>query len=365
MAGPIGTIAIEVLDTVYKNGLFKGVSQGHILGTHFYADLGWTYKLHALGMEPEKESHVRNCIWVQALLSMSLPTICSERAITVAKRDEETAHVKGAETTKTLRSRVLVHHLTLVKAMPEDLSNKQLPFISEETERVGMSSILSICLTEATGIVIMTCVAVIMRSIWSILFILPLVLRLLSALFALNREAVADIPDTANAESPRDWEIHCPAVEGMFMLISGAPTVVNQFFRHYGHPVRNRFREVVQLTLIVLFATYFPVVLLCQVVLMPTVIQYIWTAWQVWIVLVMLLDRYTQKDVWRTATDARIALAFSRGQQHLDNENRCNNVTILFGQRRQGHAVVMATLSTTVVDSYGTGQKVLKSLVRK
>lgn len=364
MGGPIGVTAIEVLDTVYKNGLLKGATQGHILGTHFYPDLGWTYKLHALGKEPERESQVRTCIWIHALLSLPLPAARGERAVTAAQEDEETAQVKTKETVKPVRSRQSVNHLTLAKATPEDLSNKQFPFISEEA-RAGMSSMLGICLTEATGTVIMICIAVIMRSIWSIIFIIPLVLRLLSAIFAVERETLADIPDTANIETHRDWEINCPAVEGMFILISGPPTVVNQFFRHYGHPIRNRFREVVQLILVILFATYFPVVLLCQVVSMPAVIQYVWTAWQVWIVLVMHLDRYTQKGVWRATTDAQIALTFSRGQEHLDDGNCCNDFTILFGQQRKGSAVVKATLSTTVVDSYGSGQKTLKSLIRK
>ncbi|OHE99424.1 hypothetical protein CORC01_05224 [Colletotrichum orchidophilum] len=362
MAGPIGSVALDVIDTSYKNGLFSGAVQGHMLGTHFYRDLEWTYILHTRGGEPERESQIRNCLWVQALLNMPLPAI--KEPIVRNRNDAEHGKVALVEMIKPVRARVAVSHLVLSKATEEDLSNSRVPFISEEIKHVDLLCLVEIILTECVGIGIMICVAAITGSLWSIIFIIPLVLRLIGTLFALEREGLNTFPDTVNDEQTRDWEINCPAIEGKFMLITGPPTIVNQFFRHYGHPVRNRFREVIQLAVVIAFGTYFPVGLLCQVTWMPVFVQYIWTVWQIWQVLVMHFDRYTQRGMSRTTTDAAIAAKLYKNFQPGEAD-RVFRSTILFGQRRNGPAVVKASLSLTVADSYADGKKVLKSAVRK
>lgn len=358
MAGPIGSIALDAIDTAYKFGLFNGAVQGHMLGTHFYQDIGWTYTLHQLGKEPQRESQIRNCIWVQALLSMPLPSITQEGSAS----DAENGSVAAKGLAKPVRSRVAVNHLMLAKATPEDLANRELPFIVEETRHVGLKTWIGILLTESTGIGIMICVAVIKRSLWSIIFIIPLILRLASAFFALHREGITDIPDTVASEQSRDWEIQVPAIEGKFILISGPPTIANQFFRHYGHPVRSRYREVIQLFLTVAFATYFPVGVLCQVTWMPMTIQYIWTIWQVWMVIGMHFDRYTQKGLYRSTTDATLGRAFTKNND-MGNSDQVIRSTILFGQHRKGSNVVKATLDRSVANSFGDGKKMIKALV--
>ncbi|WYZ35491.1 hypothetical protein EsH8_X_000138 [Colletotrichum jinshuiense] len=364
MAGPIGSIALEVIDTADQNGLLSGAVQGHMLGTHFYRDIGWTYILHALGDEPERESQIRNCLWVQALLSLPLPTMKDSPILGQQTNKAEGGKPAPVETKKPVRARVAVSHLILSKATEEDLCDAQIPFVSEEIKRVNLRCLIEIVLTESTGIGIMICVAVITGSLWCLLFIMPLILRLVAAFFALEREGLNDFPDSVNNEKSRDWEINCPAIEGKFMLISGPPTIVNQFFRHYGHPVRNRFRERVQLALVIAYGTYFPVGLLCQVTWMPIFVQYIWTVWQVWMVLAMHFDRYTQRGPRRTTTDAAIAAAL-RAKSQPGDVDRVYRSTILFGQRRSGSAVVKATLNLSVADSYADGKKVLKNLLRK
>lgn len=359
MSGPIGSIALEAIDTAYKNGLFNGAVQGHMLGTHFYQDIGWTYTLHAYGKDGERESQIRNCLWVQALLSIPLPSLTYGEQ---AALDAERGKVDSKDAKKPVRSRVAVNHLMLAKATKEDLANKEIPFIQEEAKHLSWKSWIGIVLTESTGLGVMICVAIIKRSLWSIIFVIPLVIRLLSALFALEREGINDMPDSVNQEQSRDWEIHVPAIEGKFILISGPPTIANQFFRHYGHPVRSRYREVIQLALTIASATYFPVGVLCQVTWMPITIQYVWTIWQVWMVIGMHFDRYTQKGTHRATTDAAIARKLSKGKR-LENSNHVMRSTILFGQHRRGDNVVKATLDLSVADSFGDGKKMIKGLV--
>ncbi|KAK1656417.1 hypothetical protein BDP81DRAFT_477770 [Colletotrichum phormii] len=351
MAGPTGSIALDVIDTAYKNGLFNGAVQGHMLGTHFYRDLEWTYILHARGGESERDRKF------ETAFGSRQPPIRQPN-------DTESGKVPLEEKTKPVRARVAVSHIVLSKATEEDLRSPKVPFVSEEIKHVDLLCLVEIILTECVGIGIMICVAAITGSLWSIIFIIPLVLRFISTLFALEREGLTPFPDTVDEEQTRDWEVNCPSIEGKFMLITGPPSIVNQFFQHYGHPVQNRFREVIQLAVVIAFGTYFPVGLLCQVTWMPVFVQYIWTVWQVWQVLAMHFDRYTQRGTSRTTTDAAIAAKLFKNFQTSDSD-RVFGSTILFGQGRNGPAVVKAILSLTVADSYADGKKVLKSAVRK
>jgi hypothetical protein len=365
MAGPLSPTALEVIDAAFRHGLFNGEEQGHMLGTAFYQDMEWTYTMHAFGDEPERESQIRNCLWVRALLNLSLPTP-DRRSKQSTSGNVENGHgsARIREKKKPVRARVAVNHLTLTKATPEDLSSSQLPFVSERAGNVCLDSLLAIFLTELSSIGVAVGVAVILRTLWALLFVIPLVMHLLSAILALHREPLADLPDSVNNEQHRDFEIQCPSLEGKFILISGPPSIVGQFFRHYGHPVRNRFREIAQLVLVVALGTFFPVSLLCQVMWMPLNIQYVWTVWQVYIVIVMHLDRYTQRGAWSSTTESRIAQLFT-GKSRTEYEDPCSEHSILFGQKRNRPGVVKATLVTTIVESYKEGKDCMKSLVHR
>ncbi|KFH46882.1 hypothetical protein ACRE_021910 [Hapsidospora chrysogenum ATCC 11550] len=364
MAGPVTPVALEVIDGAYRNGLFAGAVQGHMLGTAFYRDLETTYTLHAKAGEPERESQVRNCLWVQALLKMPLPELpsSSSRRSSGDDSNEEGRPSDKSAMSQPVRSRVAVNHLVITKASAADIADPELPFVGEKVGHIGLSSLLAICLTEISGIGVTIGVAVILRSLWSIVFIVPLVIRLLSALLAVHREGVSDLSDVPDDEPHRDWEVQVPAIDGKFVLISGPPSVVNQFFRHYGHPVRNRFREVAQIILVVAFGTYFPVILLCQVLWMPGVIQYVFTIWQVFIIIMMHMDRFSQRGTWRSTTEARIGRVFATTRT-LDFYNKCSETSLLFGQNRKGPGVVKATLNTTLASSYGEGKKCMRSIV--
>ncbi|KAI8710872.1 hypothetical protein NCS52_01530000 [Fusarium sp. LHS14.1] len=365
MAGPLSPTALEVIDTAFCHGLFNGVQQGHMLGSAFYQDMGWTYTMHALGDEPERESQIRNCLWVRAMLSLPLPTPdrrSEQSASGNVEKGHSIARIRGKN--KLIRARVAVNHLTLTKATPEDISSSQLPFVSERVTNICLRSLLAICLTELAGIGVAVGVTVILRTLWAVLFVVPLVMHLISAILAVRREPLSDLPDSVNNEQYRDFEIQCPSLEEGFMLITGPPSVVVQFFRHYGHPVRDRFREIAQLVLIVAFGTFFPATLLCQVLWMPLTIQYIWTMWQVYIVIAMHFDRYTQRGTWSSNTESRIAQLLAQ-KTRTEHEDHCKENSILFGQERNGPGVVKATLVTTIVDSYKEGKHCMKNLIHR
>ena len=60
-----------------------------------------------------------------------------------------------------------------------------------------------------------------------------------------------------------------------FLVVEGKESVVLQFFRHYGHPIRNRARELIQISIVVAFGLVFPIGLMCSLIWMPVVLQYV------------------------------------------------------------------------------------------
>ncbi|GJN75995.1 hypothetical protein PLIIFM63780_002130 [Purpureocillium lilacinum] len=363
MAGPLSPAALGVMDTVYRYGLLGGTAQGHMLGTAFYRDLGMSYTMHARGAELERVSQVRNCIWVQALLKMPIPDLQRPRQDKAAEEGRPLEQAGGTGK-QPVRARVTVDHLVLAKATAADIANRGFPVVREGMNSIGLETVLAMCLAEFSGIGVMIGVTVILRSLWAILFVMPLVMRILGALLAMHREGLDDLSEAPDDEAHRDWEVQCPATEGKFILISGPPSVVNQFFRHYGHPIRSQAREKAQLVLIVAFGILFPASLLCQVLWMPRTIQLVWTVWQIWLVIAMHLDRYSQKGMWRSTADASIGRAFSQART-VDVDNNCAETSILFCQRLNKPGAVKATLNTTLASSYGEGKKCMKSLVQR
>ena len=186
MAGPISPAALEVMDAVYRYGLLSGAVQGHMLGTAFYRDLGMSYTMHALGAEPERVSQVRNCIWVQALLKMPIPDLQRPRQDKAAEEGRPLEQA-GSTGRQPVRARITVDHLVLAKATAADIANGGLPVVREGIGSIGLETMLAICLAELSGIGVMVGVAVILRSPWAILFVMPLVMRILGALLAVHR----------------------------------------------------------------------------------------------------------------------------------------------------------------------------------
>ncbi|KAK1241137.1 hypothetical protein MKX08_001111 [Trichoderma sp. CBMAI-0020] len=143
---------------------------------------------------------------------------------------------------------------------------------------------------------------------------------------------------------------------GNFMLLTGPKSVAEQFFVHYGHPVRNRFRETVQMAAIVLFGSLFPVGLLLSVTWMPSEIQEVWLCCLKYSAIVMSFLRYSRHDS-ATSTEAMIAEHFSK----QGNEN----TAILFGLNRDGSETMKVSFAPTYHNRFLEGQARMDELLRR
>ncbi|KAJ9653652.1 hypothetical protein H2198_007203 [Neophaeococcomyces mojaviensis] len=354
MGGPLHKAALQCLDTAFTYGLFKGPQQGHMLGTSFFSQKSWTYTMHA--NDGAIESHtepVRNSLWTGALSQMAIPVL-----ETSPLRNSDASAEKRMTPVAPFRAKVAVSHLTLTSAtLPERQS--KMPLVSEAVDTPSLRIILGLFTTEATAICLSIALALSRRTLWSLFFLAPLFLRLLSALFSVHREPLVPHDSTViKDERWQDFEIHCPSSEGSFMLITGPPSVVLQFFRHYGHPVRNRFRELLQLCIVVMYGCYFPIGLLCSVCWMPIDIQYAWLSYQIYVVLSMHLIRYTHSGSW-ASTQARIVQAFTTTSNGNDERS------ILFGQNREDAGLVKATLKIMYKNRYGEGKECMEQLLSR
>ena len=351
MGGPLHKAALNVLDVCFEHGLFKGPYQGHMLGTVFFRHQDWTYTMHGDGQRSESHTEpLRNCIWTTALSHLPIPLLDTPSRF-MSEKDAEKADVKPEPN----RARFAVNHLTISKATPQDKASK-IAFVSEGVSTPSYCVILALFSTELTGIFAAIGVSLVFRSPWAVLWVIPLFLRLVSALLAVPRQPlISQGSSTATDDPVQNFELHCPLSRGNFILITGPPTMVLQFFRHYGHPIRNRFRELAQLTIVVLYASLFPVSLLCSVIWMPMSIQYAWVCHQIYVVLAMHLARYSD-GVW-AATEARIA-------QELREKSRPDGVRqILFGHERHGEGTIKISLVVTCKNRYKEGMDCIKELL--
>jgi hypothetical protein len=366
MGGPLHTVCLEVLDIIFDHGIFKGGRLGHMLGTSFYPSLDWTYTMWDASGQEIKTKEVANALWVRALSRIPIPTklLDSKQSSTGSLEEGPSTDEKVASTEKDsvrVRSMFSVSRLTFAKATDAD-KESGLPFVSEEIKTPTLRTFVGIFTAETTGILVAVGFLALRKELWAIWWLVPLFLRLLSALSALDREGVK-IEDNLG-HSLYDFEIHCPNSSGHFMLFTGPPSVVRQFFVHYGHPMRNRFREMVQLVIIVLFGAIFPFGLFCSVIWMPLTMQYTWLCYQMYVVLTMLVTRYFY-SVNGTSTEAGIAEQLSR---HLSVENRNDaeeEAAILFGQKRNASTTIKASLLVTYHDHYKDGEKHLNTLLHR
>ena len=344
MGGPLQKAALQTLDVLFSHSLLKGPQQGHMLGTAFFRDEGWQYTLH--GPNGHREE-LRNCVWVRALRHLEIPML----DMTATPPNMQTAE-KGNIKNEKYRAKVSVAHLTITPARDTD-RKPAIPCLSEDTGIPGLRVFMAIVATELTGILTAVGIAWLLQSWWSFLWIVPLVLRLLSAACALNREPLISPSSSAASDPLQDFEIHCPSLTGSFMLITGPPTLVLQFFRHYGHPVRNRARELVQILVIILYGSLFPVGLLCSVLWMPVTIQYVWLCYQIYAVLAMYVARYTSSDIW-ASTEESIARALSSDS---------GPTYMLFGREEGSAGNFKVRLNVTYHHRYQTGKEHMERLL--
>lgn len=352
MGGPIHKAALEIYDTLHAHGLFLGRQRGHMLGTAFFNDIGWSYTLRGPGKDASAKD-CRNCLWALALGLLRVPDFHSNRQESSSGQQE-----KGLVRKNTIRSRTCVHHLTFYPATVED-KNSKLPFVKEHTRVPGLSVFLTIILGELSAIIVAVVLIAVWRTPWAALWLAPLALRLLSAIFTLHREPLVPITEAMAKEEHQDFEINCPQTSGSFMVFTGPPSIVLQFMRHYGHPIRHRSQEILQMAIIVLLGSIFPLGLITSTLLMSRNLQYVWLGYQIYLVAALHFARYSP-FVKNVSTQAAIADAFDRRGSDLSRGQ-----SILFGQKRHGLGTIRVELVVTYHERYQEGKNAAERLLTK
>lgn len=342
MGGPMHKAALNTLDKFHQSGLFKGRNLGNMLGTAFFHDTGLKYKMHDLPSGSTGKEYVRNGLWVQAIA----------RVAVAAEGQKLQNPESGMQPPKLVRARSVVNFLEL-SYLDGNLDPEKA--VKHDTGSTSYRTLLAIVWSEITGLVVGGSVVGYWRSYFSLLWFLPLALKLLSAIFTIQREPLLPKPSAkeTSMEEVKHFEVNTHG-HG-FLVVQGKESVVLQFFRHYGHPIRNRTREITQIAIVVAFGLTFPIGLMCSIIWMPIGLQYVWLGYQLYATLAMYVYRFTRAHQW-TRTEARLAQKFTKG----NSEER---VAYL---QDDGGKIVVGKLTRIYVGNYGEGQKVLKDyLARK
>ncbi|KAL8791212.1 MAG: hypothetical protein Q9213_000169 [Squamulea squamosa] len=341
MGGPMHKAALTTLDQFHQNGLFRGRNLGNMLGTAFFHDTKQAYRMHDPPPPSTGEELVRNGLWVQAI-----------RRIPIVARNQEDNNVEsGLKPRKLLRARSVVNFLELSYAHGEADPMKT---VKHDLGSLTFRTFLAIVWSEITGIAMGVFVLAYWQSYFAFIWFLPLTLRLLSAFTTIQREGLLSPPlaKEADMEVMRRFEVN--TYGHGFLLIEGKESAVLQFFRHYGHPIRNRARELLQMAIIVALGLVFPIGLMSSLIWMPVGLQYLWLGYQLYATMAMYTYRFTREHQQATS-ESRLAQKFAEGK----DEER-----VAYLQDEDGNTM-KGKLTQIYVDNYGEGLKVLQDYLAK
>ncbi|KAF8850632.1 hypothetical protein BDZ45DRAFT_602568 [Acephala macrosclerotiorum] len=344
MGGPLHKAALTTLDKIHSNGLLKGRNQGHMLGSPFYHDTRAEYTVYDCADTRNQEKElVRNGFWTRVFANLPIPQYDPE--------DENYGNENASKRSTgqhTLKSRAIhrVSHLRLSVPTTKPPSSQ---VINGGEGPTLARTYFALIVTETTGVAVACTVAAIWRSWFMVLWLVPLILKLASAFFAVERQPLeipTSTPQPKSLVPPRRMRFDIHGLPHGFLIIEGYENLVVQFFRHYGHPVRNRFREWAQIIIIILFGLVFPVGLLCSLLWMPLGIQYIWMGYQLYATCTMHIYRLAGGQTWAT-TEEQIANFFATAAV----KGRPQTV-FLAGK----HGVLKAELEVTYHNRYRDGK---------
>ncbi|KAH6610504.1 hypothetical protein Trco_000524 [Trichoderma cornu-damae] len=348
MAGPLHGAALETLDRFRENGLYLGMRRGDMLGTPFFHDTEIKYcHLRRMDIEKEEAKEARNGFWVQVLREVK----CRNRAArlpTLHRADPPTNEIPP------YRAMQLVHHLKLHYATDAKRAGQDAVRITET--RVTWRTVLGTVLSEGSSIAIAITAAAAkpFRTYWVTGYLLvPLALKLAAIFVAVRRGSILD--DTEHTEGRPESEDELYEIDDPthgYAIIQGPPSVVLQFFRHYGHPKRDggtagrrdRAREVLSMALIYLFTLYFPAGLIGSL-WMSNNTQLLWLSFQVYTILAMHVVRIVGWDNCGR-TEARVA-------RHLERKKR------VWLQRSDGVGIVAELETTDVANMRGAYEELV------
>lgn len=342
MGGPLHKAALQTLDRFNENGLLEGKSLGRMLGTAFFHDSENEYTVYEEGAPPEQE-YVRNGLWVRAINKMP---------VLLANAPKKWKHEDGVPLLKKVRQKTTVSCLTLSRVDSRTTGTT----IDHDSTAPRLSTYAAIILTEATGIATAAVVMAIWRSWFMVLWLFPLILKLVSTAFTLDREPLLSPLERKGADMHKEKQNGGPSIAKYniansgkgFLVIEGESSLVLQFFRHYGHPIRSWARECLQIAIVVAFVLIFPIGLLCSIVWMPVGLQYLWLCYQLFTIIAMHVYRYGNGHHWAT-TEEMIC------QHFLEAETRQDDPQLIFSSGSK-ESSLCARLVRTAHDSYGDGR---------
>lgn len=337
MGGPLHKAALTTLDRFQHSGLFKGRNQGNMLGTAFFHDTGISYKIHDPPPGSAGKEYVRNGLWVQAIDRISL----------AAPSQKEASLESGVKPPKVIRARSVVNLLEL-SYVDGNVDPKKT--VKYDTGSPSCQTFLMIIWSEITGLAVGGFVLGYWRSYFSFIWFLPLALRILSAVFSIERENLLTKPSKKEADMQESKSFEVNNHGHGFLVVEGKESAVLQFFRHYGHPIRNRTLEITQITIVVAFGLAFPLGLMCSLIWMPVRLQYVWLGYQLYATLAMYIYRFTRAHQL-TGSEARLAKIFAKGE-HGESVAYLQDV---------GGNTMMGKLTRIYVSNYGEGQNILKN----
>lgn len=267
-----------------------------MLGTAFPPDSRCPYTLKST--DPAWASHSegsRNNIWARVVACLRFPDM------DWSPHDEKQALFASD---MSVRARVVVCHLTLtVEPIPKDCSTARGMNLEHDNDVFSIPAIFGILKTELTGIFFAGLVAIVRKSYFAILWLLPLRLKLLSLSAATKRQPLDLSPAEMLHGTLQSFVVHLPAGTGKFLAITRPPALVLHFFRHYGHHVSHRIREVVQLSVAIVLGLLFPIGLICSVTGMPLPFQYLRIPYQICVVEIMYVARFLNVEKWASTEE--------------------------------------------------------------
>ena len=321
-------VTLQTLDKLQKNGLLFQPNRGHMLGSLFYPDSGHKFERgDTLG-----DNKCRNGFWISVL------EYCSRKY-----------HPPGGGPggKKPPRSIQTVCLLNLDYRLFNQKMQETVVSLSDETGPVNRQVVAGLLASEAVAIAVGIALYRIWPSWFVVLWFAPLAIKLLSAFFTVHREPLDLHLTPKDVAQVSTHHLYHPT-DG-FMVIRGPTKVVQQFSRHYGHPIRNRSRECIQIILILALNLLFPVGMAC-LLWMPTEWQNAWLGYQLYVALAMHGYRYWGGNICCSIQEAvGDALLIQGGA----------DVCLM----QTEDSALVASLTITAVNSVDEGRQVMAKLL--
>lgn len=349
MGGPNHNAALETLDKFRRKGLCDGPMQGHMLGTAFYPDTGLTYNFHGYD-GPDDDKEVRNGLWVTVL--QYCRRVQGPQSVLAMKTDSE---ARSDRSNPPRRTTQVVHHLQLWR--PANYGEYHNAKIFSE-DQSPLALIFPIVVSEISAVICAAAVCHVGDCIWfSIYLCIPLVLKLLSVPLSVRRGPKSNKMEESSfnrveSKSQKTVLFEISNYDYGFPIIEGNEQDVRQFFKHWGHPLRensrDRLREIGSMALVAVFVFYFPIGLLSMLWVSHRV-RTLWLFYQIYVVAAMHITRLRGSN-GGGRTEEGMAEALSQSQ--------------LVGLRSSNGDVILAKLDSTPVERMLHGKAKIAQIIR-